>query len=130
MKVTPNSKSTLYALLGFCSASILGGCSYDYEVRAQGSGTGVTFLVDSPGGWLKPLPCVDRFEINSTHATVWQIERIRADKLPRCGNDFPLIYGRLPPGFRTVVAPARLEPGILYNINGFGRVTYHGSFRL
>lgn len=109
-------------------AVLLSSCSFEYEVTAEiRQGTIYFSTRGGSGSWFAPDPCIDTFEIARGAELLWSIERIntRAD----CTDDFPLAYGAPPPGFQTLVAPRALRPGEVYEIRGYGRVIYSGSFR-
>jgi len=115
-------------------ALLAGGCQYSYRVRAERHGDSYVLTARDGDGHFAPHACVRRIAVIEAGRTIWEIENPGngwPHEARRCDStSFPIIYGRAPAGFATVVAAVPLRADGDYVIVGEGVARYHGRFRL
>ena len=118
---------------------LTGGCQYGYAVQAERRGDQVVLTAKDGGGRFAPHACVRDLEmqeigVDGQARTVWRIEnsgRGWPAEGGRCERtDFPIVYGRAPEGYATIVAAEPLRPDGRYAISGSGVARYFGAFRI
>lgn len=106
---------------------ILGGCSFDYPLKAFFRGDQLYFD-GAEKRWFQGRTgfCPDYLSVRlQSGATVWRIET----DLPASDcRLFPVRYGSTPEGWTTVVPAQALRSGELYVVNADGGDDYHGAF--
>jgi hypothetical protein len=110
-------------------ATLLGSCSYAYDVRAVAIDGRLAFVSSD-----RDYDCVANIKISSREA---RATPVRGDARglvvnggafwwtdnsdTECTATYPVFYGVGSPGWRTLVAPKKLKLGVIYNIAAEGR---------
>jgi hypothetical protein len=105
-----------------------GGCQYSFPVKAVRQGDVHVLQARGGGGRFAPKACIHSLAVRQAGQTIWEIRDARPGWQGMCGKDFPLVYGRAPDGFETVVPARPLEPGASYTIHGGGYAGLYGAF--
>lgn len=116
-------------LLALTSASLLGSCSYGYDIYARFDGRRIILDTHAKESRFAAGLCLDSLEVRSRGVVVWSIERFPPRDGLDCPNDFPIAYGLPPEGFRSGTPPVRLRPDTVYEVSGRGSASFEGSFR-
>ncbi|HLL31511.1 MAG TPA: hypothetical protein VK403_10985 [Allosphingosinicella sp.] len=106
----------------------LAGCQYSFQVKAVREGDAYVLRAKGGDGHFSPKACVRSLAVKEAGRTIWQIENPRNGWEGDCRQDFPVVYGRAPEGFATVVPAEPLRPGVAYTINGSGVAGLYGAF--
>jgi hypothetical protein len=110
--------------------SLVSACAYEYQVQVHFDSNAVIFSATGEGGWFGPDPCADNLQVLHGSSVIWHIERRAETGSSPCENDFPIIYGKAPDGYEIVVSPQPLQAGANYQISGYGRAMFSGSFEV
>ena len=116
------------------------GCSYGYDVMATVIGGRLAFVSADDA-----YTCLANVRVNAVNGTTatpepgdheglvlnggafWETDGPISD----CVSDFPVFYGVVPPGANQLVAPKRLQVGVIYSVNTEGHGAYgFGCFRI
>lgn len=119
-----------WLLLPFLCALATAGCSYEYRVDAVFINDRLHFVSDYRSSTV--VPCnLHAFTVSEpTGKVMWSIER--ADDIAArttCEPLFPLRFGSVPVGTKTVTKAQMLEPGKIYVISGGASGSFSGVFR-
>jgi hypothetical protein len=106
----------------------LASCQYSFRVKAVREGDLYVLRADGGDGHFSPEACIGSLAVKEAGRTIWQIENSRNGWDGNCGVDFPIVYGRAPEGFETLVPAEPLRPGAAYTISGGGVARLYGAF--
>lgn len=116
-------------LLALAGTSLLGSCSYGYDIHARFDGRRIILDTHARESRFAAGLCLDFLEVRSGGAVVWSIERFPPRDGSDCPNDFPIAYGSPPEGFQAGTPPVQLRPDTVYRVSGHGSASFEGSFR-
>lgn len=113
----------------FVALVALGSCSRVIPVRAVFVGAALAFVSEDSEARSAPW-CWNRFAlISDAGEPVWEFDAYEAYRDARsCSPNFPLAYGRAPPGAKVEVPPRPIDPGRLYLIQGHAGDLLEGAF--
>ena len=115
-----------------CLCLLLGSCTRDFRVTAAFVDRSLVFLSEDDRPTRQPW-CWDRLTISDVSGEpIWEFEvppgAYRNGE--RCGPNFPLRYGRLPPHAQLIIPARRLQEDRLYVVSGSAGGMLEGAFVL